>query len=48
MLSYGGNVAFLELPDAGPRFYDAADNLVPGHAGINGRHHALPLIAHLV
>ena len=43
-----GEVARLELGDRGANLGDTADDLVAGDAGINGGHHAAPLIANLV
>ena len=44
----GGQVAGLELLDAGADLGDAADDLMAGDAGIDGGHHAAPLVAGLV
>jgi hypothetical protein len=46
--AHRGQVAGLELGNCGPNLGDAADNLVPRNAWIDGRHHAAPLIARLV
>ncbi len=43
-----GEVAGLELGDGGADLGDAADDLVAGNAGIDGGHHAAPLVAGLV
>ena len=43
-----GEVARLELGDGGADLGDAADDLVAGNAGIDGGHHAAPLVAGLV
>ena len=44
----GGEVAGLEFGYGGADFGDAADDLVAGNAGVDGGHHAAPLIARLV
>ena len=44
----GGEVAGLELGDGGADLGDAADDLVAGHAGVDGGHHVAPLVAGLV
>ena len=44
----GGQVAGFELGDRGADFGDAADDLMAGNAGVDGGHHAAPLVAGLV
>ncbi len=43
-----GEVAGLELGDRGADLGDAADDLVAGHAGVDGGHDTAPLVADLV
>ena len=43
-----GEVAGLELGDRGADLGDAADDLMAGNAGVDGGHHAAPLVAGLV
>ncbi len=44
----GGEIAGLEFLNCGADLGDAADDLVPGNAGIDGGHHVVPLVAGLV
>jgi hypothetical protein len=44
----GGDVAFLEFLHRAAHLNDPADDFVPRHAGVDGRHDHLPFVAHLV
>ena len=44
----GSDVALLEFLDGASDRDDAADDFVPGDAGIDRRHDLMPLVAHLM
>src|SRR5208337_3561268 len=46
--AYRCHIAFLEFLDCAARLYDAANNFVSGHTGIDGGHGVDPLVADLV
>ena len=46
--AHGGEIAHLEFGYCGADFGDAADDLMAGDAGVDGRHNAAPLIADLM
>jgi hypothetical protein len=46
--AYRGEVAGLDLPDRGARLGRTTDDLVAGHAGVDGPHYTIPPISNLV